>query len=61
MKYFKKIPYLLKFVKEIETFCIYIAVKVFLKTPTKGIYNKLAKESFQFQTNVSAKLLEFLT
>ena len=31
---------MLKFAKEIETFCIYIAVKVFLKTPTKGMYNK---------------------
>ena len=58
-KFFKKIPYMLKFAKEIETFCIYIAVKVFLKTPIKGIYNKWAKAYFQFQTNVSAKLLEF--
>ena len=65
MKYFKQIskktPYMLKFAKKIETFCIHFAVKVFLETPTKGIYNKYyAKTSFQFQTKVSAKLLEFL-
>ena len=51
--FFKKIPSMLKFAKEIEIFCIYIAVKVFLKTPTKGsLYtiNKL-KHNLQFRTN----------
>ena len=43
MKYFKQIfqkNSIHAFAKEIETFCIYIAVKVFLKTPTKSICNK---------------------
>ena len=55
MKYFKQIfqktSYMLKFAKEIETFCIYIAAKVSLKTPTKGrLYtiNKL-KQVFNFK------------
>ena len=49
-----------KFAKEIKTFRIYITVKVFLETPTKGIHNKYAKTSFQFQPKVSTKLLQFL-
>ena len=57
MKYFKQIfqknSSCLNSQKKIETFCIYNAVKVFLK-PLPRVY------TINFQTNVSAKLLEFL-
>ena len=58
--FFKKIPYMLKFAKKIETFCIYIAVKVFLKTLTKGSLYTINKLKHICNFELTAKLLEFL-
>ena len=53
-QFFKNIPYMLKFEKEIETFCIYIAVKVFSKKRCQGYAINKLKQIF----NITLPLLE---
>ena len=60
VNFLKKFHTCLNSQKKSKPFVFTLQVKVFLETPTKGIYNKYAKTSFQFQTKVSTKLLEFL-